>query len=83
MSDPLSAVGVDRLAAANLRRLRIGKGLSAAKLARDLGLMPARIRDIEQGLERLPVDILVRAADHMDVRVERFFEDAPGCEVAA
>lgn len=80
MSAPLSAVQVDRLAARNLCRLRKQAGVPADTLSLALSLQRKRICDIEQGRERLPVDILVSAARVLDIRLERFFEDG---EVAA
>lgn len=75
MSAPLNAVQVERLTAANLRHHRRRLGVSAARLSLALSLPARRVHEVEQGLRRLPVDMLIGASAVLGVPLQRFFED--------
>jgi len=57
----------------NLRRIRVGKGLSQEKLAYDSGVDRAYVGGIEREQENPTVDLLERLAKTLDVPIAELF----------
>jgi transcriptional regulator with XRE-family HTH domain len=67
------------LVAWNLRRLRVGRGLSQENLAVDAGIDRTYISRLERGLENPTVGVLEQLAEALDARIVAFFAvPAPG-----
>jgi transcriptional regulator with XRE-family HTH domain len=67
------------LVAWNLRRLRVGCGLSQENLAVDAGIDRTYVSRLERGLENPTVAVLEQLADALDARIAEFFVvPAPG-----
>jgi transcriptional regulator with XRE-family HTH domain/quercetin dioxygenase-like cupin family protein len=60
---------------ARLAALRAQRGLKASTLARQIGLSPSLISQIERGQSRPSVSTLVALAEALDVRMDDFFRD--------
>jgi transcriptional regulator with XRE-family HTH domain len=69
--DPTHGIG-ERLA-----RLRGGRGVKVSGLAREIGVSPSLISQIERGQSRPSVATLFAMAQALDVPVDAFFRDAP------
>jgi transcriptional regulator with XRE-family HTH domain len=69
--DPTHGIG-ERLA-----RLRGGRGVKVSGLAREIGVSPSLISQIERGQSRPSVTTLFAMAQALDVPVDAFFRDAP------
>ena len=64
---------VQALVAWNLRRLRVGRGLSQENLAVDAGIDRTYVSRLERGLENPTVGILDQLAGALDVGIVEFF----------
>jgi transcriptional regulator with XRE-family HTH domain/quercetin dioxygenase-like cupin family protein len=60
---------------ARLAALRAQRGLKASTLARQIGLSPSLISQIERGQSRPSVSTLVALAEALDVKLDDFFGD--------
>jgi transcriptional regulator with XRE-family HTH domain len=69
--DPTHGIG-ERLA-----RLRGGRGVKVSGLAREIGVSPSLISQIERGQSRPSVTTLFAMAQALDVPVDALFRDAP------
>jgi len=69
--DPTHGIG-ERLA-----RLRGGRGVKVSGLAREIGVSPSLISQIERGQSRPSVSTLFAMAQALDVPVDAFFRDTP------
>ena len=67
------------LVAWNLRRIRVGQGISQEKLAADAGVDRAYLGGLERQTENPTVDLLDKVAGALDVSVSDFFA-VPGPE---
>jgi transcriptional regulator with XRE-family HTH domain len=75
MSEPSGTAGADGIG----RRLashRARRGLRVAELAREVGVTPSLISQIERGQSRPSVSTLFALAQALDVPVDAFFRDA-------
>jgi transcriptional regulator with XRE-family HTH domain len=75
MYEPSRAEGADGIG----RRLtshRVRRGLRVAELAREVGVTPSLISQIERGQSRPSVSTLFALAQALDVPVDAFFRDA-------
>jgi transcriptional regulator with XRE-family HTH domain len=61
------------LVARNLRRLRVGRGLSQENLAVDAGIDRSYVSRLERGLENPTVGVLEQLADALCSEVVEFF----------
>ncbi len=75
--DPTHGIG-ERLA-----RLRGGRGVKVSGLAREIGVSPSLISQIERGQSRPSVSTLFAMAQALDVPVDAFFRDTPPDAAAA
>jgi transcriptional regulator with XRE-family HTH domain len=67
------------LVAWNLRRLRVGRGLSQENLAVDAGIDRTYVSRLERGLENPTVGVLEQLAEALDAGIVEFFAvPAPG-----
>jgi transcriptional regulator with XRE-family HTH domain len=64
---------VQALVAWNLRRLRVGRGLSQENLAIDAGIDRTYVSRLERGLENPTVRILDQIAQALDAGIVEFF----------
>ena len=64
---------VQALVAWNLRRLRVGRGLSQENLAVDAGIDRTYVSRLERGLENPTVGILDQLAQALDAGIVEFF----------
>jgi transcriptional regulator with XRE-family HTH domain len=70
---------VQALVARNLRRLRVGRGLSQENLAVDAGIDRTYVSRLERGLENPTVGVLEQLAEALDAGIVEFFVvPAPG-----
>jgi transcriptional regulator with XRE-family HTH domain len=65
-----------RYLAANVRRLRAGRGLTQAELAEAAGLEPRSIRAVEGAKTAPRLDTIVRLADALEVPIGDLFAAA-------
>ena len=70
--DPADAIG-QRLAA-----LRVQRGIKVSGLAREIGVSPSLISQIERGQSRPSVSTLFALAEALEVPVDAFFRDSDG-----
>ncbi len=75
--DPTHGIG-ERLA-----RLRAARGVKVSGLAREIGVSPSLISQIERGQSRPSVSTLFAMAQALDVPVDAFFRDTPPTTGAA
>lgn len=61
-----------------IRRLRGERNLTAAALARDVGVSPSLISQIERGVTSPSIEVLWAIARALDVSMGSFFQDSPG-----
>jgi transcriptional regulator with XRE-family HTH domain len=64
---------VQALVAWNLRRLRVGRGLSQENLAVDAGIDRTYVSRLERGMENPTVGILDQLAQALDAEIVEFF----------
>jgi transcriptional regulator with XRE-family HTH domain len=64
---------VQALVAWNLRRLRVGRGLSQENLAVDAGIDRTYVSRLERGLENPTVGVLDQLAEALDTGIVEFF----------
>jgi transcriptional regulator with XRE-family HTH domain len=64
---------VQALVAWNLRRLRVGRGLSQENLAVDAGIDRTYVSRLERGLENPTVGVLEQLAYALDTGIVEFF----------
>ena len=62
--------------AANVRRLRIKRGLTQEKLGEAVGLAPRYLQDVERGRSNISIAVLVRLADALGVDPRRLLRPA-------
>lgn len=75
-------MNVQALVAWNIRRLRVGKGLSQDAFAADTGIDRAHVSRLESGQENPTVLILERIASALEVEIDELFrKPAPGEKV--
>ena len=72
MNRPLNSVdiGVGRA----LKKLRLNRRLSVDEMALALNITPEQLNAIEDGLLRMPVQVLFRATTQFEVPVSNFYE---------
>jgi transcriptional regulator with XRE-family HTH domain len=75
--DPASAIG------ARLAVLRASRGIRVSRLAREIGVSPSLISQIERGQSRPSVSTLFALSEALSVPVDAFFRDADKPGVAA
>jgi len=62
----------------NLRRLRMGKGMTQVELARKVGLTKETVSKIELGKQKNPgVGYLVLICKELDIKMEELFMEEP------
>ncbi len=71
--------GIGRRVAAHRER----RGLRVAEFAREVGVSPSLISQIERGQARPSVSTLFAMAQALDVPVDAFFREQPGAPAAA
>ncbi len=77
MLDPTHGIG------GRLARLRAARGVKVSGLAREIGVSPSLISQIERGQSRPSVSTLFAMAQALDVPVDAFFRDTPPTTAAA
>ncbi len=77
-------MNVQAIVAWNIRRLRVGKGLSQDAFAADTGIDRAHVSRLEGGTENPAILILERIASALEVEIEELFrKPEPGEKVPA
>ena len=49
-----------------LKKQRINRGFSQAKLSKSIGISPSYLNLIESGKRKIPTSLLIKAADELD-----------------
>ena len=55
-----------------LKKQRIDKGFSQAKLSKSIGISPSYLNLIESGKRKIPVSLLIKVADHLKLSIKDF-----------
>ena len=55
-----------------LKKQRIDKGFSQAKLSKSIGISPSYLNLIENGKRKIPVALLIKAADELELSIKDF-----------
>ncbi len=55
-----------------LKKQRIDKGFSQAKLSKSIGISPSYLNLIESGKRKIPVSLLIKAADELELSIKDF-----------
>jgi transcriptional regulator with XRE-family HTH domain len=71
----LSRMSVRRLVGANIRRLRLERGLSQEKLAFEADLDPSYISHVETGAKSPTITTLEKIASALRVKLVQFFDE--------
>ncbi|ATA76771.1 transcriptional regulator [Capnocytophaga canimorsus] len=58
----------------NIRKKRIEKGISQEMMASELGISQSAYAKIENGQQKLPIRMLMRIANILDVPIDSLFE---------
>ena len=82
-----NANSIDSHVGSRLKALRLQGSLEVESLASRLDISSARLRDFEDGVERMPAAIMIRVCGVLGARPDQFFEriseDAGHAESAA
>ena len=55
-----------------LKKQRISKGFSQAELSKTIGISPSYLNLIESGKRKIPLSLLIKAADKLDLSIKDF-----------
>jgi predicted transcriptional regulator/transcriptional regulator with XRE-family HTH domain len=55
-----------------LKKQRINRGFSQAKLSKSIGISPSYLNLIENGKRKIPISLLIKAADELDLSIKDF-----------
>ena len=55
-----------------LKKQRIDKGFSQAKLSKSIGISPSYLNLIESGKRKIPLSLLIKVADVLDLSIKDF-----------
>ena len=55
-----------------LKKQRISKGFSQAELSKNIGISPSYLNLIESGKRKIPLSLLIKAADKLDLSIKDF-----------
>ena len=59
-----------------LKKQRIDKGFSQAKLSKSIGISPSYLNLIENGKRKIPISLLIKAADELELSIKDFSEES-------
>lgn len=69
---------IDRTVGDNLRRLRLGQGLTLARLSEMLGISHQQLQKYETGVNRMSAGMLSHVADALAIPIRELFRARPG-----
>ena len=55
-----------------LKKQRINKGFSQAKLSKSIGISPSYLNLIESGKRKIPLSLLIKASEELDLSIKDF-----------
>ncbi len=59
-----------------LKKQRINKGFSQAKLSKSIGISPSYLNLIESGKRKIPLSLLIKASEELDLSIKDFSEES-------
>lgn len=68
---------IDRQVGANLRNIRIARGLTQQQLAQEIGLTFQQLQKYEHGKNRISASVLYEISKILEVFIEEFFAGLP------